>query len=156
MWQRIQTLFLAIVVITMIAGIFFPVWIHVDQATSIRYELYPLHYSVIDGDARNIKYIPYCVTAVLMIAAATMAVMAIRRYDNRLTQMKIVALNTLILVFVLGSAVYFSTRLNEEYNYIGMSRLSLWTMFGGVAANWLAMRFIRRDERIVRDSDRLR
>jgi hypothetical protein len=32
----------------------------------------------------------------------------------------------------------------------------MWIMFVGVACNWLAVRFIRRDEKLVRDSDRLR
>jgi hypothetical protein len=29
-------------------------------------------------------------------------------------------------------------------------------VFGAVTFNWLAMRFIRRDEKMVRDSERLR
>jgi hypothetical protein len=91
-----------------------------------------------------------------MIAAATVAVQAIRRYDNRLTQMKLAAFNTLLLMAVMGSAVYFAYKLNAEFNYVGLQQVSLWTIFAGVGFNWLAMRFIRRDEKIVRDSERLR
>jgi len=155
MWQRIQTVFLGLVVVIMIASMFLPIWKYVDSG-GIRYELYPLHYSIIDGEQRSTAYFPYSVTAVLMIAAATIAVQTIRRYDNRLTQIKLAAFNTLLLMAVMGCAVVFSYKLNDEFKYIGMSRLALWTIFGAVASNWLAMRFIRRDEKIVKDSDRLR
>lgn len=155
MWQRLQTVFLALVVILMIVAMFFPLWMYVS-GDGIRYELYPLHYSIVDGETKSTAYLPYSITAILMVAAATLAVQTIRRYDNRLTQMKLCALNTFILMAVMGSAIFFSSKLNNEFNYIGLSRLSLWVIFGGVASNWLAMRFIRRDEKIVKDSDRLR
>lgn len=155
MWQRIQTVFLGLVVVVMAVSFFLPLWIYVDDS-GIRHELYPLHFSIINGDARTTKYIPYCLTAIFMVAAATLAVQTIRRYDNRLLQIKLAAFNTIVLMLVMGAVVYFSSRLNDEFNYVGMSRGALWTVFAGVAFNWLAMRFIRRDERIVRESDRLR
>jgi len=156
MWQRIQTVFLGLVVVIMIISIFFPLWIYDDPTGGIRYELYPLHYSITNGDQKSTAYFPYSLTAVLMIAAATVAVQTIRRFDNRLTQMKLAAFNTLLLMGVMGAVVYFSSRLNSEFKYVGMSRGALWTIFAAVALNWLAMRFIRRDEKIVKDSERLR
>jgi hypothetical protein len=162
MWQRFQTLFLGIVVIVMVASIFLPIWKYEDRSnispsgTPITYELYPLHFSVVNGEQRTTAYFPYSVTAILMIAAATVAIQAIRRFDNRLTQMKLAAFNTLLLMGVMGSAVYFAYKLNAEYNHVGLQQVSLWTIFSGVAFNWLAMRFIRRDEKIVKDSERLR
>ncbi|HZY78315.1 MAG TPA: DUF4293 domain-containing protein [Cyclobacteriaceae bacterium] len=158
MWQRLQTIFLSAVVIIMIACLFLPQWKHVDPS-GIRYEYYPLHYTIYDGEERNTSYFPYAITAVLMAAAATVAVQTIRRYDNRLTQIKLAAFNTLLLMGVMGTIVYFSYKLDSEFNQAGMSgmsRLGLWTVFAGVFCNWVAMRLIRRDEKIVRDSDRLR
>ena len=155
MWQRIQTVFLAAVVIIMIVSLFFPLWKYVGDG-GVRYELYPLHYSIINGEERSTAYFPYSITAVLMVAAATLAAQTIRRFDNRLTQMKLAALNTFVLMAVMGANVYFSFKLNEEFHYIGLSRGAMWTIFAGVACNWIAMRFIRRDEKIVRDSERLR
>jgi hypothetical protein len=155
MWQRIQTIFLAAVVIIMIVALFLPQWKYVDGA-GIRYEMYPIHFTIYDGDQTNTTYFPYALMAVLMAAAATVAVQTIRRYDNRITQIKLAAFNTLLLMGVMGSVVYFSYKLNAQYNYIGMSRGGLWIIFGAVFCNWIAMRLIRRDEKIVRDSDRLR
>jgi hypothetical protein len=155
MWQRIQTVFLALVVVIMVVSIFFPLWRYVDEA-GVKHELYPLHYTISNGDQKTTSYMPWSLTAILMVAAATMAVQTIRRYDNRLLQMKLAAFNTILLMLVMGATVYFSSKLNDEFKYVGMSRGALWTIFAGVALNWLAMRFIRRDEKIVRDSERLR
>ncbi|HMJ69623.1 MAG TPA: DUF4293 domain-containing protein [Cyclobacteriaceae bacterium] len=155
MWQRIQTIFLALVVIVMIVSMFFPIWKHVDSG-GVRYELYPLQYSIINGDQRTVDYIPYSITAVLMIAAASVAVQTIRRYDNRLLQIKLAAFNTLLLMGVMGAVVYFGSKFTADFQHEGLSRGALWTIFAGVAMNWVAMRFIRRDERIVKDSERLR
>jgi hypothetical protein len=155
MWQRLQTLFLGLVVIILIVSMFLPLWKYVDSS-GIRYELYPLHYSVIEGEQRNTAYFPYSITAILMVAAATVAITTIRRFDNRLTQMKLAAFNTLFLMGVMGAVVYFSSKLNDEFKYVGLSRGALWTIFSAVLFNWIAMRLIRRDEKIVRDSDRLR
>src|SRR3954469_5511441 len=107
MWQRFQTVFLALVVILMIAGLFFPIWRHIDD-NGTRYDLYPIHYSITtpvdDGDGeKTVAYFPYALTAVLMIAAATVAVQTIRRYTNRMLQMKLTALNSFLLMGVIGS-----------------------------------------------------
>ncbi len=155
MWQRVQTILLGLVVVIMLVGIFLPLWRYTDQA-GVRHELFPLHFSIINGEERTTSYIPYCVTAIFMIGAATLAAMTIRRYDNRILQIKMAAMNMLLLMVALIASVYFSYRLDGEYNHYGIIRTSLWLLFGAVACNWSAMRFIRRDEKIVRDSDRLR
>ncbi|HAC25585.1 MAG TPA: DUF4293 domain-containing protein, partial [Cytophagales bacterium] len=49
--------------------------------------------------------------------------------------------------------VFFNQLVNQ---FGGKNGISLWVIFGAVAFNWLAIRFIRRDERVVRDSDRIR
>ncbi|MBK7649930.1 MAG: DUF4293 domain-containing protein [Flammeovirgaceae bacterium] len=90
-----------------------------------------------------------------MAAAATIAIMEIRRFDNRMTQVKLGTLNSLILAGALGSTVYFYNQVTGQYGY-GQFGLSIWIPFIGVACNWLAIRFIRKDEKIVRDSDRIR
>lgn len=93
--------------------------------------------------------------AILMAAAATIAVMGIMRFENRMTQVKLGTLNSLILALALGAVVYFYNQVTSQYGY-GKFGLSIWVPFVGVACNWLAIRFIRRDEKLVRDSDRIR
>lgn len=153
MWQRIQTLFLVLVVVSMVLSMFLPIWNITDGTKEM--QLYPLHFTTIENGERVTAYFPYCITAILMTAAATLAILEIRRFDNRITQIKIGTLNSLILAGVMICVVVFYNNVTKEYGY-GRYGLSLWIPFIGVASNWLAMRFIRKDEKLVRDSDRIR
>ena len=153
MWQRIQTLFLVLVVVSMIVSLFLPIWKFTDGAKEL--QLFPLHFSTIQNGQQSTTYFPYSITAILMVAAATIAIISIRRFDNRMTQVKLGTLNSLILAGVMICVVIFYNNVTKEYGY-GPYGLSLWIPFIGVACNWLAIRFIRRDEKLVRDSDRIR
>lgn len=153
MWQRIQTLFLVLVVLCMLVSFFLPIWKITNGSTEM--QLYPLHFSTIENGVKTTQYFPFSIMAILMAAAATIAVMEIMRFDNRMTQVKLGTLNSLILALALGSVVYFYNQVTSQYGY-GKFGLSIWVPFVGVACNWLAIRFIRRDEKLVRDSDRIR
>ncbi len=154
MWQRIQTVFLVIVIISLVASIFMPIWVFVEASGKV-HSLYALHYTIVENEVRTTVYFPYSLTAILAIAAATLAFISIRKYTNRLTQIKLGALNSLFLAGTIGSAVYF---FNTLYSVHQGGNYSFGLFLPGIAVvcNWLAMRFIRKDERLVRDSDRLR
>ena len=156
MWQRIQTVFLVLVVVSMVLGIFMPIWVWEDSASGSSHKLFALHYLVTEDGTGSSAYFPYSLTGILMAAAATVAVMQVRRFDNRISQIKMGALNTLILLGVMICAVLFSNKLTNLVGYNGANNIAYWTIFAGVAFNWLALRFIRRDEKLVRDSERLR
>ena len=154
MWQRIQTVFLVIAIISLIASIFFPIWIHNDPLGQ-KHVLTPLGYSVEEKGVANIQYMPYAITAMLAAAAATLAIIEIRKYRNRVLQMKLGALNSFFIAGMIAAAVIFSNNLMKTFQG-GSYSLGLWLPGVAVLCNFLANRFIRRDERIVRDSDRLR
>jgi Domain of unknown function (DUF4293) len=154
MWQRIQTVFLALVIVSMVVGIFFPIWRCEDGGTL--YYLTPLHFSTDDGSGAIIGYFPYSITAILMMAAATIALMELRRYDNRILQVKLGTLNSLVLMGVMISAVVLANQMTDAHPVNWNYGLGLYIPFAGVTFNWLAVRFIRRDEKLVRDSDRIR
>src|SRR5690606_38350071 len=101
------------------------------------------------------SYYPYSLTAVLTVAGLTLAILTIRRYDNRIAQMKLGLFNTLILTGVMACIVVFVVMLNKQYP-IAHNGLGMYFVFAAVICNWLAVRFIRRDEKLVRDSERLR
>src|SRR5688572_13212249 len=111
MWQRIQTVFLALVIISLVASIFLPIW-GFKAADGKVHELYALHYTYTEpgpnGEARVSSYIPYCVIAMLALAAATIAVIEIRRFDNRVLQMKLGALNAFFIAGTILAAVLFA------------------------------------------------
>jgi hypothetical protein len=154
MWQRIQTVFLVIAVASLAASIFLPIWGY-HGAGGVTHELYPLHYSTIQNGARTTNYYPYCITAVLAIASATLAMISIRRYDNRLLQLKIGALNSLLMAGTIASGIILANGLMTETGG-GQYGYGLFVPGIAVVCNLVANQFIRRDEKLVRDSNRLR
>ncbi|MBT1703608.1 DUF4293 domain-containing protein [Chryseosolibacter indicus] len=154
MWQRIQTVFLAIAIISLIVSIFLPIWVYQDPLGQ-SHQLYPLHYTVKENAGSNTQYFPYALTAILAIAAITIAIVEISKYKNRVLQMKLGALNSLFMAGTIASAVIQSNQLVKTFQG-GQYGLGLWLPGVAVLCNLLANRFIRKDERLVRDSDRLR
>ena len=156
MWQRIQTVFLAIVVLAMVATIFFPIWVY-QPGTENAHQLFPLHYTVKQEGESTTQYFPYSLTAIFAIASATLAFTSIGKYKNRLLQRKLGALNSFLMAATVGCSFYFANQLIrvheiEKQHY----SLGLYLPVVAVIANFLANRFIMRDEKLVRDSDRLR
>lgn len=156
MWQRVQTIFLAITFGSLILALFFPIWSSADEAAGITYGLYPIYFMIKQNGQITSAYFPYCITASLMVAAATIAFMEIRRYDNRMLQVKLGVLNSLVLMIIMIVSVVLSNQMAAAYHFPWKYDYSLYLTFVAVACNWLAIRFIKRDEKIVKDSDRLR
>lgn len=138
----------------MILMIFFPAW--VAEQDGIKHELYPLHYSLTQNDIKATLYYPYALSAILAVAAATLAFLEIGKFENRMTQIKMGALNSLVMAGSLTALVYFAIQLIETTQLAGQYGLSLWLPAGAMISNMIANRFIRRDEKLVRDSDRIR
>jgi hypothetical protein len=154
MWQRIQTVFLLIAIISLIVSIFLPIWVYGDPLGQ-QHALFPLHYSVTEKGVRATQYYPYALTAILAVAAITIAIIEIRKYKNRVLQMKLGALNSLFMAGTIACAVIFSNQLIKTFG-AGQYGLALWLPGVAVLCNLVANRFIRRDERLVRESNRLR
>jgi glucan phosphoethanolaminetransferase (alkaline phosphatase superfamily) len=157
MWQRIQSVFIGLSIVCLIVALLQPVWESLDGQT----RLYPIYLmqkmKTEQGESLKEIYIPFCLTAVLIVAALTIAVQEFRRYDNRLLQIKLGALNSLIIALIIICIVWFSNMVIKESPTVNWRYgLSLYLSFAATAFNWIAMRFIRKDEKTVRDSDRLR
>lgn len=155
MWQRIQTVFLVLSTVSLIAAMIFPIWTY--EVMGQTHTLFALHYSILaeSGEMTATQYLPYSITAILIIAAITVSIIEIGKYRDRVLQMKLGALNSLLLAGVIASAFIFSNQLANEFQG-GRLGLGLWLPGVAVLCNLLANRFIRRDEKLVRDSSRLR
>jgi peptidoglycan/LPS O-acetylase OafA/YrhL len=150
MWQRIQTVFLGITIIAMTISLIQPVWLGQSDGSAI--VLTPFY--LLQND--QYLYFPYSLTAILSIAAITIALIEIRRFDNRPLQMKLGLLNTLLLLGAMISVFFFTNSLVKQYPIGFKNGVGMYLIFAGVLCNWIALRFIRRDERLVKESDRLR
>ena len=157
MWQRVQTIFLAVTIGSLVLAIFFPIWISANEAEGITYRLYPIYFMTKQkGVITSSVYFPYCITASLMVAAATIAFMELRRFKNRMLQVKLGTLNALLLAVIMILCIVFSNEMAKAYHFPWKYDYSLYLTFLAVACNWFAIRFIKRDEKIVRDSERIR
>ncbi|MBI1766936.1 MAG: DUF4293 domain-containing protein [Bacteroidetes bacterium] len=154
MWQRVQTIFLAVAIACLVAMIFFPVWEVKTETT--RLTLYPLYYRAQLGESTSEIYFPYSAIAILALAAATLAFIEIQRFENRLAQMKMGALNSLLMAGCGFAAVYFSLTLQKTVQAPGNFGFALYLPFAAMLLNAIANRFIRKDEKLVKDSERLR
>ncbi len=154
MWQRKQTIFLAVTGACMVLMTFFPAW--VSELDGIRHELSPFYYSRTEAGIDTFAYYPYCISAILAIAAATIAFLEIGKFENRMTQIKMGALNSLVMAGSITALVIFATQLIKSTQVSGHYGLALWLPAGAMISNMIANRFIRRDEKLVRDADRIR
>ena len=154
MWQRVQTIFLVVAAVSLVAMIFFPVW--EVQTENARLTLYTLYYRAQLGKDVSEIYLPYSFIAMLALAAATVAVISIQKYTNRLLQLKLGALNSLLMAGCGFAAVYFAMSLSKNNHAAGEFGLGLYLPFAAMVCNAIANRFIRRDEKLVKDSERIR
>ncbi|MGK7393712.1 MAG: DUF4293 domain-containing protein [Candidatus Cyclobacteriaceae bacterium M3_2C_046] len=159
MWQRLQTVFLGLVALSMLLMLFFPIWLKANPNTNEAYLImafYAKHYTL-EGEM-VIEYFPFLFVGSLAIISVLLAIYEITRYKDRLTQMKIGALNSLIMAGALGLSVYFMIDAEETWMPLirGEYKIGLFLPAIAMVFNTLANRFIRKDENLVRSVDRIR
>jgi hypothetical protein len=159
MIQRIQTVFLFLVVVAMSLVLAFPIWHQVNPDQSQRMTLNAFKLVTIDivsGDV--IAAESKIIISILAVFAAALAFYSIFQYKNRTKQMFVNMINSLVMVSNVGVIVWISHNANEVLNpYVnGAFVLGFWSILGGLVMNLLANRFIRKDEMLVRSVDRIR
>ena len=166
MIQRIQSVFLFLLVLSMVAILFLPLWSKTDTTTGQTVELTAFsldsHFYTEEGEATNeAKSQSQGAIAIglLAIAAAVIALYEIFQYKNRFTQMKLGLFNALILVALLGVSFYHAHYVGDELiqsEESGTFEAAFYLIILALLLNALANRFIKRDEDLVRSMDRLR
>lgn len=160
MLQRVQTIFLTLVFISMITAVLSPLWQKFDSQTDGAVQLTAInltHYTNFsDKEIQSQSWTFYI--AMLALMAAGVAAYSVTRYNNRLTQIKLGALNSLIMGGSLILTIYFSFQGEKLFDadIKGAYLPGFYAIFAGLIFNVLANRFIRRDEQLVRSVDRIR
>ncbi|HOW31930.1 MAG TPA: DUF4293 domain-containing protein [Bacteroidales bacterium] len=158
MLQRIQTVYLALAAIAMILIFFFPFALFQSEFIYSRFYVYGL-VDMVPGGANNMDFI-YALPLILAdIGVVVLTVGAIFRYKNRPSQIKL-ANAAFILTIIFIAAVFF---LYGHFLEKRFSTAPIWSEGIGVYFPLIAMVFImlairaiRRDENLVRSTDRLR
>jgi hypothetical protein len=166
MIQRIQTVFLFLLIMAMVSMLFLPLWSKTDATTGETMVLtaWNLKSTVLneEGEPAAAGTTPLQNTiaiGMLAIAAAAIATYEISQYRSRLNQMKMGLLNTLVMAALLGATFYYAVYVGAEMvegENNGSYEAGFYMPFLGLVLNALANRFIKRDEDLVRSVDRLR
>jgi len=158
MLQRIQTVFLLLVVLLMGGTLAFPLWSFTAEDSDFYYVLFAFYFEGLDASSPEVinVYFPYSLIATLAISSVTVTIIEISKFKNRLLQMKLGALNALLMAGTMGLGVYFATDLMETKQIAGNYGIGLFLPGVAMICNVIANRFIRRDEKLVRSVDRIR
>lgn len=162
MLQRVQSIFLLGVGICMGLMLVFDIWqeTHLEEGQQAVLDAYYLTVTEAseEGAARVTTEQGTWVIAILAILATITAFYEIFRYDNRLTQIKLGALNSLFMGGALGCSVWYSFEGEKIIDEAARGSYDIGFVLPCIALllNVMANRFIRRDEKLVRSVDRLR
>ncbi len=164
MIQRVQSVLLLVAAILLVAALFFPLWSETDTQKLERAELnvYELRYEKINedgsrGELINVKQTFYL--SIFLFVGAAIALFSIFQYKNRLRQIQLGALNSLVIAgsFMVGYFVYISkAEVLVNPSAQGDFEIGFYLPIVALLCNSIANRFIRKDENLVRSADRLR
>ncbi|MFY0598283.1 MAG: DUF4293 domain-containing protein [Cyclobacteriaceae bacterium] len=161
MIQRIQSIFLLLVAIVMITILFLPFWQEANQETKEivtinAFELVYAESSDLVGD-KVIDTKPTWYISALAVLAAIVAMFSIFQFKNRLRQIQLGALNSLLIGGNIGLIYYFSTKGEPIIqNHRGDFLPGFFVIAAALFFNALANRFIRKDDKLVKSADRIR
>ena len=158
MLQRIQTIFLLLVIGAVVAMLFMPIWSETsaDGGDIIALTAFDMTHTQAAPATTNNTQTFYI--AILAVLATITAAYSIFRYDNRLLQMKLGLINALLLMTTLGITLYFILTNEALVNpkAQGDYLLGFFLLVFALLFNSMANRFIKKDENLVKSVDRLR
>jgi hypothetical protein len=159
MIQRIQTVFLFLVAVSMVLVLIFPIWQQVNPGQTQMATLTAWALTTVDVESGDVMESSSKIfIALLALISLSMALFSIFQYKNRTRQMFLNMMNSLAMVINVGLIIWTSHSANELINpqANGAFVLGFWAIFAGMIMNLLANRFIRKDEMLVRSVDRIR
>lgn len=163
MIQRVQTIFLFLIVVAMGVALANPIWEKTGTQAADLAQLTALQYTQqqpIAGQPGVSTFVtPVWYLGMLLAFVALSSLYAIFRYRNRLTQSALCAVNALMLTAIMGIVLYRTLYVGKAFGNPadqGTFQTGFYAIIAGLVCNALANRFIRRDEKLVRGSDRLR
>lgn len=157
MIQRIQTIFLFFIVVAMGVALSNLLWEKAGVRSPEMASLTALQYSQQQGMTTFVT--PMWYLGLLLALVALSSLYAIFQYRNRLKQTALCAVNALMLTAIMGIILYRTLYAGKEYgNPADQGNFSpgFYAIIAALVCNALANRFIRRDEKLVRGSDRIR
>lgn len=160
MIQRIQSIFLLLVGLSLIFFLFAPIWEKQEGNTGKAYSQTAIYVEKSAGVQTEIEYIfvPYFIPGSLAIIGACLALFSIGLYKKRTKQILFSSINSILIGVALILSAYWASTAETSIltNTSGGYKYGLFIPAVALFFNSLAIRFIRKDEKLVRSMDRLR
>ena len=134
-----------------------PIWEKPGTLPGDEAELTPLQYTAEQGVTTFTTPVWYL--GGLLAIVALLALITIFQYRKRLLQMGLCAANAILLTASMGVVLYNVLVNGKAYGNPadqGSFLTGFWAIIAALVFNALANRFIRRDEKLVRESNRIR
>jgi glucan phosphoethanolaminetransferase (alkaline phosphatase superfamily) len=157
MIQRVQTIFLFLVVVAMGVTLGTPLWNQVGGAEDT-WSLSAFMLTNLDASGKVIQSSTKWYLAALATFAGLLAMISIFQYRLRSRQMLLNMINSLVMVTLVAATFLTSNGLNSKLQTQdgGVYGTGFWAILVAMVMNMLANRFIKKDEALVRSVDRIR
>ncbi|CAG5079509.1 DUF4293 domain-containing protein [Parvicella tangerina] len=152
MWQRAQTIYLALVIISMCLTLALPFAIYPMESGDVSFNLFGLSPK---SDSVSVWF-PYYIIIALIVG---LALFGITQFKNRKRQLNLGKINYLLILGMVVMLFFDTTRIADG---LSMSEESIKFQFGlympviAFAFTFLANRRIKKDEELVKSVERLR
>ncbi|WP_338790288.1 DUF4293 domain-containing protein [Bernardetia sp. Wsw4-3y2] len=155
MIQRIQSIFLLMVSILMGLTVFLPIWGKVDGTNKIEMNAIEM---IQTSAGETVMQQTTVYLAVIAGLTAILALWNIFNFKNRRFQMKIALFCTLLIAAFIGIATFITFQAQDIFSpeVGGTMAYGYYLPVAAILFNWLSVRFIKKDEDMVRSADRLR
>ena len=158
MIQRIQSLFLLVAAIIPIVLLFIPFGYINTEDSQFLFNAISLKYNIPEGHTIvRVYYVALC-----LVICSALSLIALFSYKNRIRQTHIISINmivylvALMLILWLCPDVIFATRgVDFEFTFAYKALILILICVEAVCL-YLANKFIKKDEALVRSADRLR
>ena len=158
MLQRVQTIFLAIVMVGMGVFLSFPVWHKTATSGDQKVDFTALKLThQVNAVQSEVQPIYYLIIVAILVAGV--AAYTIFQFKNRILQSALCAVNSILMTVIIGLVIYFTYYKAAKFfepGSPGNYDIGFYGLVASMLANVFANRFIRRDEKTVQRSSRLR
>lgn len=153
MWQRAQTIYLSLVVVSMALTLVLPFATFTINSDDITFNLFGLNPASEDANV----WFPYYIVIALILA---LALFGITQFKNRKRQLNLGKLNYLLILALVVMLFIDTSSLAED---LGQSKdepisygIGMFLPVAAFAFSFLANRSIKKDEELVKSVERLR
>ena len=156
MLQRIQTIFLLIVVVTSIVMFFVPLISFISDLLYLKLYIYEFQNLTPDSDVQ-FGFSTVLPLTLINVGVLALSLVAIFRYKNRISQVKLVRFTLLLsMLLIVGVFVLYPNIVMKTSEAVSEFEIGAYIPIINLLFLFLANRSILKDEKLVRSVDRLR